>query len=1127
MKQIDEDIEIADLKLLQTLLHCRRAVNENQLDKAYQAIFDTNRNRFMSEIQSFLSCSMAAANSLNRFKNYLQRSIDDVSYLEKRYPKIIHLRRVVSEHIYRHGQGQSSTRIIIFAELRATVHDIVEDLKSLNWNQKEQLFRPHIFIGQSKSATKSQDESKGIGLNQKSQQQVLQKFHDGEVNILVATSIAEEGLDIAQVDLIVLFEAIASPGRLMQRMGRTGRRRVGRVVMLLVEGKEERKIESVSESLQHIVQILRNPVKRSQLRLCEEESPRMIPDHLPDPVVEYRNMNVRQFDGSLVQGSKWHSNDSNHSQDYIAFRQTQQRVAIQVQEADDRLDRRPLRPDTIERSQDTNRNQLVTYKEHPSASFITYETQREVYDVDVCTQVDDIRHEISDTRFIVSEGTSADKTGNDSEGLMDPNEQSLIHIDEPNKIPAIEIPLNQNPTQSNHDPMESSIDINMQGLDAVDDPAVLPDSQTIYDDFLMDRECNANVADSSIGCRQSVVALASLIEFLRASNFLANGTDETVTISSLDGNRYPKNDLIDTQDGQRHWDIIHELLANDNHQFKSLLSPRDLPRPSTAMNDSSIDSSRDMSSSISQHGNPITSHPIDQTIEAIPHQSSSSFLSDANKPPNNSSSQVSVDVSSNSVSFSSNKDNRNQRKRARNFILIDSSSDSDSNSDEDADSLILRRRIQPQQGNELAKIAMIACNLSPEVSKGSSSSHVNAGEVGNVSWQPDSSRCGRYPQVSERLNQSGADSEHDVEMVRANPCSKQNRLESNETNKPINICLKDGILSKDAAPKNTNEEESKIIYLTQTPETRDIIEKDHQLVSSGISSVPRSQNSLNSEITSHTSSSGLPCCVCLQEGDFSDDDRIMICSGDCGQAVHRSCYGVSSAPVQPFQCDACVYNASRPRHAIFSSTCCLCRKSDGLMRQIAKPKQRCLKPIYGQIGSNDLAHLACVLFCPELTTGEDMRPDNIESLDPDRINLFCDKCRGKGGAVIQCHYRSCYVACHPYCAMISGRWSLAIRESSSQSDCTRYEMYCAKHSKILEAEVFDEANKDLNLSSWLWTEQQERIESSRKRSSHPLDSRVKYRDDSDDLGDRKENSSNGQDAVLIDELSPRHIPCKR
>lgn len=69
--------------------------------------------------------------------------------------------------------------------------------------------------------------------------QVMRQFRDGGYNTLVSTCVGEEGLDIGDVDLIICFDAHKSPVRLVQRMGRTGRKREGRIVMLVSEGKEE------------------------------------------------------------------------------------------------------------------------------------------------------------------------------------------------------------------------------------------------------------------------------------------------------------------------------------------------------------------------------------------------------------------------------------------------------------------------------------------------------------------------------------------------------------------------------------------------------------------------------------------------------------------------------------------------------------------------------------------------------------------------------------------------------------------------------------------------------------------------------------------------------------------------
>ena len=109
-----------------------------------------------------------------------------------------------------------------------------------------------------------------------------------------------EGLDIAEVDLIVLFDAVASPTRIVQRMGRTGRKRAGNVVMLVVDGTESDKVSSGHSSAASLCNMLRNAA--STLRLCAS-SPRMIPPDLPLPVMRTEDFEISDFHLSQVGGN--------------------------------------------------------------------------------------------------------------------------------------------------------------------------------------------------------------------------------------------------------------------------------------------------------------------------------------------------------------------------------------------------------------------------------------------------------------------------------------------------------------------------------------------------------------------------------------------------------------------------------------------------------------------------------------------------------------------------------------------------------------------------------------------------------------------------------------------------------
>ena len=144
------------------------------------------------------------------------------------HPKMDKLLEVVKEHFARFSEQKLETKVIIFSEFRDCVIELVACLSQL-----KPTVRPMPFIGQAGSGGKK-------GLTQKEQIEVVRKFKEGGYNTIVATCVAEEGLDIGEVDLIVLYDVAKSPIRLVQRMGRTGRKRDGRIVVLVTEGAEER-----------------------------------------------------------------------------------------------------------------------------------------------------------------------------------------------------------------------------------------------------------------------------------------------------------------------------------------------------------------------------------------------------------------------------------------------------------------------------------------------------------------------------------------------------------------------------------------------------------------------------------------------------------------------------------------------------------------------------------------------------------------------------------------------------------------------------------------------------------------------------------------------------------------------
>lgn len=215
---------------------------------------------------------------------------------------LFQLAEILVEHFERKKAVNESTRVIVFSQWRDSVEGIVAMLSS----QHQSFLKPSQFIGQSKkSAGTKGKKAKGAdvglaqqdtaGMNQAQQQKVLEQFSKGIFNILVCTCVAEEGLDISEVDLIVNFDILKSPIRNIQRSGRTGRKRNGRVIFLVSEGQEERSYRESVTNTKKIARALQS--NRNVFKFCPNNP--MMPK---DPALYKQKMLVNTFRMSQVGG---------------------------------------------------------------------------------------------------------------------------------------------------------------------------------------------------------------------------------------------------------------------------------------------------------------------------------------------------------------------------------------------------------------------------------------------------------------------------------------------------------------------------------------------------------------------------------------------------------------------------------------------------------------------------------------------------------------------------------------------------------------------------------------------------------------------------------------------------------
>src|SRR5215203_1271623 len=209
-----------------------------------------------------------------------------VEGIVKEHPKILHLLQLIKDH-HRHelssinnvrNSPNIKSKILVFTQYRDTAKHIVEVLEKND-------IKTSRFVGQAKRIG---DE----GMKQDEQAEVLESFRNSDFDVLVATSIAEEGLDIPEVDLVIFYEPIPSEIRYIQRRGRTGRNSAGQVIILATKDTidmrhlyaSKMRVEKMTNSLNNINTILKpinrslitpNPMTLAELSIIENNKKRL------------------------------------------------------------------------------------------------------------------------------------------------------------------------------------------------------------------------------------------------------------------------------------------------------------------------------------------------------------------------------------------------------------------------------------------------------------------------------------------------------------------------------------------------------------------------------------------------------------------------------------------------------------------------------------------------------------------------------------------------------------------------------------------------------------------------------------------------------------------------------------
>ncbi|WP_181687032.1 DEAD/DEAH box helicase [Halorhabdus salina] len=196
---------LAEIRKLRTAVTYAETQSVESLRRYFERLKNAARSSGASKADQRLVSEPKVREAVRKAENF-----DDL------HPKFRRTRMLIAQTL----GIEDGERVIVFTESRDTAETLTDFLG--------EHFDTRKFVGQS-------DTEGSDGMTQTDQQETLDAFREGEFEVLVSTSVAEEGLDVPEVDLVLFYEPVPTAIRSIQRKGRTGRQTEGAVTVLIAE----------------------------------------------------------------------------------------------------------------------------------------------------------------------------------------------------------------------------------------------------------------------------------------------------------------------------------------------------------------------------------------------------------------------------------------------------------------------------------------------------------------------------------------------------------------------------------------------------------------------------------------------------------------------------------------------------------------------------------------------------------------------------------------------------------------------------------------------------------------------------------------------------------------------------
>eukprot|EP00903_Cladosiphon_okamuranus_P013942 g12968.t1 len=175
----------------------------------------------------------------------------------------------------RGGSNGKSFRGIVFVRERVTTHVLAHVIRSDP--NLTGLFITASLYATSKPATAS------LAVSERETQHAIQSFRDGRVNLLLATAVAEEGMDVPAANCVVCFDAVDHVVSLIQRRGRAREADSSFVVLSQRKDRTTENLEAVEQRQRECLEDFEAQLSNTIAEEFTQSDMGQLDEELPEP----------------------------------------------------------------------------------------------------------------------------------------------------------------------------------------------------------------------------------------------------------------------------------------------------------------------------------------------------------------------------------------------------------------------------------------------------------------------------------------------------------------------------------------------------------------------------------------------------------------------------------------------------------------------------------------------------------------------------------------------------------------------------------------------------------------------------------------------------------------------------